>query len=116
MVAIQWLHWSFEIFCLRMRLSSFVCPGFVASHFRLAHVTKCLLGILFKEELMDFYFSYLLLESDFQGRPAMDPTDNNSWVSGRTEQEALANAAKSFGIKDLSTISLKQVSNVFAAT
>ena len=46
----------------------------------------------------------------------MDPTDNNSWVSGRTEQEALAKAAKSFGIKDLSTISLKQVSNVFAAT
>ena len=42
----------------------------------------------------------------------MDPTDNNSWVSGRTEQEALEKAAKSFGIKDLSTISLKQVSHV----
>ena len=113
MVAIQWLHWSFEIFCLRvnrMLLSSCVCPGLVASHFRLAHVTKCFLGI------NGNWRSYLLLESDFQGRPAMDPTDNNSWVSGRTEQEALANAAKSFGIKDLSTISLKQVSNVFAAT
>jgi hypothetical protein len=39
----------------------------------------------------------------------MDPTDNKSWVSGRTMQEALEKAAKSFGVKDLSTISLKQV-------
>jgi hypothetical protein len=39
----------------------------------------------------------------------MDPTDNKSWVSGRTEEEALKKAANSFGIKDLSEITLKQV-------
>ena len=43
----------------------------------------------------------------------MDPTDNKSWVSGRTEEEALKKAAKSFGIKDLSTITLKQVCSLF---
>jgi len=44
----------------------------------------------------------------FQGQPSLDPTDNKSWVSGRSEAEALKKAAKAFGVKDISTITLKQ--------
>jgi hypothetical protein len=43
-----------------------------------------------------------------QGQPDLDPTDNKSWVSGRSEEEALSKAAKAFGVS-ASQISLKQV-------
>ena len=56
---------------------------------------------------------FRIVRRRFQGQAAMDPTDNKSWVSGRTEEEALKKAAKIFNIKDTSKITLKQVYNWF---
>ena len=46
-----------------------------------------------------------------QGKPASETEDNN-WVSGRTETEALEKAAKKFSVKNKSDIKLKQDEDV----
>lgn len=60
-------------------------------------------NLLWNRFLTGALFKYL------KGQPDFDPTDNKSWVSGRTEEEALRKAAKTLGIKDTSQITLKQV-------
>ena len=46
-----------------------------------------------------------------KGQSNPDPTDNNNWISGRTEQEALEKAAKAKKV-DKSKITLKQDEDV----
>ena len=46
-----------------------------------------------------------------EGKPALDPCLNDSWVSGRTEEEALVEAVKRFGV-DKSKITLTQDEDV----
>ena len=47
----------------------------------------------------------------FQGKPASEVDDNN-WVSGRTETEALEKAAKKFSVKNMADLKLKQDEDV----
>ena len=47
----------------------------------------------------------------FQGKPASEVDDNN-WVSGRTETEALEKAAKKFSVKNIADLKLKQDEDV----
>ena len=46
-----------------------------------------------------------------QGKPASETEDEN-WVSGRTEEEARKKAAKKFGVKNMSEIELRQDEDV----
>ena len=48
---------------------------------------------------------------NFQGKPASETEDEN-WVSGRTEEEARKKAAKKFSVKNMSEIELRQDEDV----